>query len=304
MNLELEASDKIMSVKEAIKLIPNDVQVALGGWVINRCVISLVHEMIRQKKRNLTITQGVGAMDADLLVGSGCVKRYIYAGGSLEPSIGPLSRINEANVNKEIDVEEYSGLGICLRYLAGALGIPYIPTKSMLGSDILTMLSQSPNIKEGNCPFTEEKLLLLRALNPDFALVHAQRVDTEGNAQISGALWDTREMVRAAKQVIVSTEEIVNPDFTRRNPENTVIPGYRVAAIVHVPYGAHPTAVYRYYDYDHNHLVMYAKAARQKDTFQEYINEYVFGVEDHWEYLTKIGIKNLEKIRANPLLGY
>ena len=183
-----KVSDKLKSITEAIELIPNGAEVALGGWVINRCVIALTHEMIRQEKRNLIVTQGVGAMDADLLVGAGCVKRYIYAGGSLEPSIGPLSRINEANINKEIEIEEYSGLAICFRYLAGALGLPYIPIKSLLGSDILSMLSKSSNIKEEDCPFTGEKILLLRSLKPDFALVHAQRVDTQGNVQIEDDL--------------------------------------------------------------------------------------------------------------------
>ncbi|WP_455278504.1 CoA transferase subunit A [[Eubacterium] cellulosolvens] len=300
----LETSDKIMSITEAIKLIPDGAQVALGGWVINRCVIALVHEMIRQKKRNLIVTQGVGAMDADLLVGAGCVKRYIYAGGSLEPSIGPLSRINEAYVNKEVEIEEYSGLAICFKYLAGALGIPYIPIKSVLGSDILTMLSKSADIRKENCPFTGENLLLLRALNPDFALIHAQRVDTEGNAQISGALWDTREMARAARKVIISAEEIVNPECTRQDPERTTIPGYRVAAIVHSPYGAFPTALYKCYDYDHAHMIMYSEAARRKDSFEDYLNEYILGVKNHWGYLEKIGIEKLEKIRADPLLGY
>jgi hypothetical protein len=146
--------------------------------------------------------------------------------------------------------------------------------------------------------------MLLRALNPDFALVHAQRVDTEGNAYISGALWDTKEMARAAKKVIISAEEIVDPELTRRNPENTIIPGYRVAAIVLAPYGAHPSALHKYYDYDHDHLVLYANAARKKDTFDAYLNEYVLGVKDQWEYLQKIGIKKLTEIRADPLLGY
>jgi acyl CoA:acetate/3-ketoacid CoA transferase alpha subunit len=293
-----------MTIPEAIKLIPDGAQVALGGWVINRCVIALTHEMIRQRKRNLIVTQGVGAMDADLLVGAGCVKRYIYAGGSLEPSIGPLSRINQANVNKEIEIEEYSGLAICFKYLAGALGIPYIPIKSLLGSDIETMLLNDGNIRKQTCPFTGERLMLLRALNPDFALVHAQRVDTEGNACISGALWDTKEMARAAKKVIVSAEEIVDSELTRQNPESTIIPSYRVAAIVHAPFGAHPSALYRCYDYDHDHLVMYANAARKKETFDDYMKEYILGVKNQWEYLEKIGIKKLSEIRADPLLGY
>jgi len=293
-----------MTIPEAIKLIPDGAQIALGGWVINRCVIALTHEMIRQKKRKLIITQGVGAMDADLLVGAGCVKRYIYAGGSLEPSIGPLSRINEAIINKEIQIEEYSGLAICFKYLAGSLGIPYIPIKSLLGSDIETSLLNDENIRKQTCPFTGEQLILLRALNPDFALVHAQRVDTEGNAYISGALWDTKEMARAAKKVIVSAEEIVDTELTRQNPESTVIPGYKVAAIVHAPFGAHPSALYRYYDFDHDHLVMYANAARRKETFDAYLKEYVLGVKDQWEYLEKIGVKKLSEIRADPLLGY
>ncbi|MFX0196291.1 MAG: CoA transferase subunit A, partial [Candidatus Hodarchaeota archaeon] len=185
--MEPEVANKIKSVSEAVKLIPNGAQVALGGWVINRCVTALAHEMIRQRKRDLTITQQIGAMDGDLLVGAGCAKRYIYGGGSLEPVFGPLSRIHEAIINREIEVEEYSGTSMCFKYLAGALGIPYIPMKALLGSDILTLLSAgSADIKVDECPFTKEKLVLLRALNPDIALVHAQRVDTEGNVCIYG----------------------------------------------------------------------------------------------------------------------
>lgn len=303
--MELEISDKIKTLSEAVKLIPDGAKVALGGWVITRCLMAFVHEMIREKKRNLTISESMGGMDADLLVGAGCVNKLIYPGGSLEPAYGFLYRINDAIVNREIEVEEYSGTAMCFKYLAGALGLPYMPIQSLLGSDILeSLISKSADVKVSECPFTSEKLVLLRALNPEFALIHVQRVDTEGNAWIYGPLWDTKEMAMASKKIIITAEEIVDPSLTRIDPARTVIPGYRVDVIVHVPYGGHPTAVYKYYDYDAEHVSLYAKAASQKENFEKYLEEYVLSVDSHEQYLQKIGIKKLSELRADPMLGY
>jgi len=303
--LESAISDKIRSLSEAVKLIPDGAQVALGGWVLTRCPMGFDHEMIRQKKRNLIISASMGGMDTDLLVGAGCVNKLIYPGGSIEPSFGFLSRINDAIVNGEIETEEYSGTSICFKYLAGALGLPYMPIKSLLGSDILaTLKSKSADVKEVKCPFTGEKLVLLRALNPDYGVIHVQRVDTEGNAWIYGPLWDTKEMAMASKKIIITAEEIVNSSLTRMDPTRTIIPGHRVDVIVHMPYGAHPTSVYKYYDYDAEHIALYAKAARQKETFEKYLEEYVLNVGSHEQYLQKIGIEKLGKLRADPILGY
>jgi len=247
----------------------------------------------------------MGGMDADLLVGANCVTKLIYPGGSLEPVFGYLYRINDAIVNGEIEAEEYTGTAMCFKYLAGALGLPYMPIKSLLGSDTLTSLtSKSADVRVTECPFTGEKLVLLRALNPDYAVIHVQRVDTEGNAWIYGPLWDTKEMAMASKKIIITAEEIVDPSLTRMDPARTIIPGYRVDAIVRVPYGAHPTSVYKYYDYDAEHIALYAKAARQKETFEEYLEEYVLTVESHEQYMGKIGIKKLSELRADPMLGY
>jgi len=303
--LESEISDKIRPLSEAVKLIPDGAQVALGGWVITRCVMAFVHEMIRQKKRGLTVLESMGGMDADLLVGAGCVTKLIYPGGSLEPAIGFLNRVNDAIVNREIEVEEYTGTAMCFKYLAGALGLPYMPIKSLLGSDILeSLMSKSAEVKLAECPFTGEKLVLLRALNPDYGVIHVQRVDTDGNAWIYGPLWDTKEMAMASKRLIITAEEIVDPSLTKVDPMRTIIPGYRVDVIVHVPYGAHPTAVYKYYDYDAEHLALYAKASGQKETFNKYLEEYVLNCENHEKYLYKIGVKKLSELRADPMLGY
>lgn len=303
--MELQVNSKIKSLPEAVRLIPDGAKVALGGWIVTRCLIAYVHEMIRQKKRALIVSESNGGMDADLLVGAGCVSKLIYAGGSLEPAFGFLNRVNDAIVNDRIETEEYSGTAMCFKYLAGALGIPYIPIKSLLGSDTLaSLMSKSAEVKVSECPFTNEKLVLLRALNPDYAVIHAQRVDTEGNAWIYGPLWDTKELAMAAKKVIVVAEEIGDTNLTRTDPMRTIIPGYRVGVIVHVPYGAHPTSVYKYYDYDAEHLAMYAKATREKETFDKYLEEYVLSVDNHEQYLQKIGVKKLNELRADPMLGY
>ena len=294
-----------MPLSEAVRLIPDGAQVALGGWVITRCLMAFAHEMIRQKKRNLAISESMGGMDTDLLVGAGCVSKLVYPGGSLEPAFGFLCRVNDAIMNGEIYAEEYTGTSMCFKYLAGALGLPYMPIKSLLGSDILTSLtSKSADVKEVECPFTGEKLVLLRALNPEYGVIHVQHVDTEGNAWIYGPLWDTKELAMASKKIIITAEEIVDPNLTRMDPARTIIPGYRVDAIVEVPNGAHPTCVYKYYDYDAEHLALYAKAARQKETFEKYLEEYVLSVDSHEQYLRKIGIEKISKLRANPVLGY
>lgn len=302
--METEVFDKIRSVKEAVKLIPDGSSVAVSGFGVTRCPISLVHEMIRAEKRNLTILETIGSLDADLLVGAGCVKKIVYGGGSLEPPIGPLNRVNEAIVQKEVEAEEYSGTSMCFKFLAGALGIPYIPIKSLLGSDLLPPLIRKGVVKVEKCPFTGETFVLLQAVNPDFALIHAQRADAEGNVIIYGARWDNKELAFASKTVIVTVEEIVDSSLIRSEASNVVIPSYRVHTIIHVPFGAHPTGVYKYYDYDREHLEYYVKLSREKETFKKYLDEYVFSVENHMEYLKKIGVEKLLKLRADPLLGY
>ena len=303
--MDLEIEDKVISLKDAVKMIPSGATVAIGGWVITRCVMAFVRELIRQRKRGLIVSESMGGLDIDLMVGAGCVSKLIYPGGSLEPAYGFLNRVNEAILTQEIQVEEYSGTGMCFKYLAGALGLPYMPIKSLLGSDILKSLkSKCADVEEIKCPFTGEKLVALRALNPDYAIIHVQRVDTDGNAWISGPLWDTKEMAMASSKIILTAEEVVHPDLTKTDPMRTIIPGYRVDSIVKVPYGAHPTAVYKYYDYDREHLAVYANAARQKETFEKYLQEYVFAFDSHEEYLQKIGAGKLVELRANPLLGY
>src|SRR5579862_8749050 len=183
---------KVMSLAEAAALVKDGNHLALSGFAVARNAVAFSHELIRQGRRNLTISQAIVGLDADILVGAGCVSRLIYGGGSLD-RFGLVEQINRAYEQKRISTESYSSLAVCFRYLAGALGVPFMPIKSLLGSEIVERLRDSGNVREIDDPFTGEKVLLLRALQPDYAVLQAQMADEQGNARVQGPLWDSKE---------------------------------------------------------------------------------------------------------------
>ncbi|HEY3115354.1 MAG TPA: CoA-transferase [Chloroflexota bacterium] len=298
---------KLTSLAEAAAIVRDEDNLAVGGFACARNAVAFSRELIRQGRRDLTLSGVVLGMEADLLVGAGAVKRLIYGGGSLD-RYGPIQCINRAYEQGKIVAEYYSSLAVNFRYLAGALGIPYMPIKSMLGSDLLTRLEQDTAadvVKEGECPFTSEHLVLVRALVPDVTVLQVQMADELGNAQILGPRWDNDEAAKAARQVIVITEELVSTDIIRRQPELTVLPGFRVDAVVHLPFGAHPTSLYRCYDHDADHLKLYVGKARTEAGLEEYLDEYVREPRDHFEYLDRVGgLAHLSTLKADPVLGY
>ena len=300
-------ADKVKTVSEVVRTIPSGAHIALGGFAIARNVIVVVHELIRQQKRDLTISQGVVGLDTDLLVGAGLVSRLIMGGGSLD-RFGPVHCVNRARETKSLLCEDYTSLSMCFRYLAGALGLSFIPIKSLLASEVLERLEAGPgseNVKRSKCPFTGEEYVLLRALTPDVSLVHVQVADREGNCQIDGPRWENEEQAKAGRRLIVIAEEIVSTEYIQRSPERTIIPGHRVEAVIHQPFGAAPTAVFGRYDYDADHLRLYVDHAKEPKRFQEYLKTFVFGCRDHAEYLEKLGgSKRMEQLRADPVLGY
>lgn len=297
---------KLATLAEAVASIPAGAHVALSGFAITRCNMAFAREVIRQGIRGLTVSQCVGGMDADLLVGAGAVERIIYGGGSLD-RFGRLNNVNRGIESGTLIAEEYSSLSVAFRYLAGALGLPFIPIRSLRGSDILARLRQiaPENVSTVRDPFTGEEWLALRPLVPDVAVVQVQVADEEGNAWIFGPRWDNEEQVKASQRVIVITEQLVPTEIIRRDPERTIIPGFKVSHVVHLPFSAHPTSVYRVYDYDAEHIREYAAATRTAEGFQAYLEKYVLGVRDHWEYLERIGgMKHLTTLLADPILGY
>jgi glutaconate CoA-transferase subunit A len=300
-------AQKITGAADVVRTIPDGSHIALGGFAIARNVIAVVHELIRQKKRNLTVSQGVAGLDTDLLVGAGSVGRLIIGGGSLD-RFGPVHCINRARETGSLAFEDWTSLSICFRYLAGALGLSFIPIKSLLASEILERLERGGaklELSPMQCPFTGEAYLAMTALTPDVSFVHVQSADAEGNCRIDGPRWENEEQAKAARRLIVIAEEIVPTEATQKEPGRTIIPAHRVEAVIHQPFGAHPTAVFGRYDYDAAHLKLYVDHSKRPERIGEYIQNYILSTRNHDAYLEKVGgLRHLEGLKADPVLGY
>jgi glutaconate CoA-transferase subunit A len=297
---------KVTTLADAVATIPSGTHVALSGFATARCTMAFAHEVIRQGIKNLTVSQSVAAMDVDILAGAGAMERIIYGGGS-RGRTGPHYCLNRRIENGTIIAEELSSLSISFRYLAGSLGLPFIPIRSLSGSDTLKRLKEvAPSVASTVVdPFTDDEWLVLKPLIPDVAVVQVQAADDEGNAWILGPNWDNQEQVRSSKRAIAITERLVPTEVIRQDPGRTNIPGFRVSHVVHLPFSAHPSSVYQVYDFDADHIDLYAKASKTPEGLQEYLDKYVYGVKDHWEYLELLGgMEYLNNLIADPLLGY
>lgn len=297
---------KLTTLANAVASIPTGSHVALSGFATARCVMAFAHEVIRQDLKNLTVSQCVAGMDADILAGAGAISRIIYGGGS-RGRTGQHHCLNRAIEQGTLIAEEYSSLSMAFRYLAGSLGLPFIPIRSLRGSGILEHVQEiTPDTTSTiNDPFTGDEWLVLSPLIPDVAVIQVQYADDEGNAWIFGPRWENEEQAKASKRTIVITEQLVPTEMIRSDPGRTLIPGFRVSHVVHLPYSAHPSSVYQVYDFDAEHIQAYANASKTPAGFQEYLEKYVFGVKDHWDYLEQVGgMQHLNELIADPILGY
>jgi len=311
--------DKIRTLSQAVaEFIPDGAHIALGGFTMQRHPMALVRELVRQRRRGLVVYGHSPGIDLDLLIGAGAVRRIEIAYVGDEMFVSPGRNFRRALEEGTIEFEDYSNFGATLRLVAGAMGLPFIPTRTMLGSDMVerwafSAAERSADAKAAkqklawmDCPFTGERVVLLPAANPDVAVIHAQMVGEQGTVRLLGQTFADEFMAAAARRVIVTAEQVVAEDFIRRNPEQNCIPFFRVDAIVPVPFGAHPTACHGAYDYDPQHYALYAEAARQGgEAFAAYLDEWVFGPEDPWSYLERIGgTQKLCELKADPALGY
>lgn len=297
---------KVTTLAQAVASVAAGSHVALSGFATARCAMAFAHEAIRQGLEDLTVSQCVGAMDADILAGAGAVSRIIYGGGSRGRS-GPHYCLNRAIEQGMLIAEEYSSLSMAFRYLAGSLGLPLIPVRSLRGSDTLKHVQEIAPDSTGTItdPFTGEEWLVLKPLTPDVAVIQVQVADEEGNARILGPRWDNEEQVKASKRTIVVTERLLSTETIRREPDRTLVPGFLVSHVVHLPFSAHPSSVYQVYDFDSEHIDLYARASKTPSGFQAYLEQYVYGVKDHWAYLEQVGgMQHLNSLKADPLLGY
>lgn|SRR5699024_1187334 len=296
---------KIDSLSNAVSIINNKSHISFSGFAHSIAPMAFVREMIRQRRQDLEISAVGEAWAVDMLSGAGLLSKVRLSNFMFE-GWGRCHNFSREVEEGNIEVEDYSHYGMINKFLAGSMGIPFLPTKVMNGTDIVNVetIDKSNKFKEYTCPFSKEKVILLPKIQPDFAIIHSSRADKNGNIQLFGISSSTEEIAKAAKYVIVTTEEIVEEEVIRKNPSNTILPGFLIDKVVHVPYGAHPSGMYQYYDYDVEHIDIYIKASKTKKDFNKYLQNYVFNCENHLQYLKQMGISHLLNLRADPYYGY
>jgi glutaconate CoA-transferase subunit A len=294
--------DKLKDMKEAAGTIADGSSICCPSFGYEKVAFAFIRELIRQRKRDLYLYGSGMNVDADMLIGAGCFRKAEIGHIGFE-NIGLAPCFRRAVENRTMEIEDYSNFIMTMRFWAGMMGLPFVALRSGLGSGVPKTVNKD-RATEINCPFTGQKFMAYRAVNPDFTIIHVQRVDTDGNAHVDGPVYDNVQKAKSARNLIVTCEEIVTTDFVRRSPEKTIIPSFLVNTIVEVPFGAHPYACYKYYDYDWEHIENYAEEAKTADGFQNYLERYVYNVGDNWEYLKEVGYEKLLKLRANTSLGY
>ncbi len=315
----MTSQDKLMTAREAIQTFvsPEDC-LSLGGFTINRNPIALTHEIIRQQIDRLHVVQHSGSQALDLLIGTGLVEIVEIAYGANGRFAPTCVRFRKAAEEMRIKIEDYSNYQISLRFLAGAMGVPYLPTTSGLGTDIVEMQGIDSDLRKqrealpenkliiSQNPFNEneEPLVLVPAVNPDVTLIHVQKAAADGTARIDGLTFTDIEQARASTHVVLSCEELVDSQELRTEPWKNCLPHVLVDAVVHQPHGAHPTACFGYYDYDMEHLTEYRNICQDDMQFEKYIDSMVRGVSSFDKYLSMIGQDALTAITAESGLGY
>ncbi len=315
------SSNKVTDLAGAIdRYVSDGAHLSIGGFTINRNPMAAVYEIIRQRKRDLHVYAHSNGQGVDDLVGGGCVARLeiAYAGsGRFAPT---CIRFRKAVEEKTILIEDYSNYQMTLRFQAGAMGVPFLPTRSSLGTDIVdqwgfpeALRAADPYIPSRKLTVMENpfdgwtgatKVVLVPAITPDITILHVQEADAAGTARIKGLSFADVEQAKAAKNVILTCEKLVETEALRAEPENNQIPGLIVDAVVPVAYGAYPTACYRFYDYDPVYLNAYREYALDDRNHQQYLEDWIFGLADHEALLAKVGAAQLATIKADPRTGY
>jgi acyl CoA:acetate/3-ketoacid CoA transferase alpha subunit len=297
---------KLMSAKEAVeRFVFSGAIIGMGGQNISRCAVALAHEIIKQGKKALTLTGCNLSINMDIMVGAGLVKKCECGLGGLG-RFGATFQFKRAIEEKRMEIEDYDHLTMVSRFLAGEMGIPFIPVGGLLGSDILNYSAASTRKKYEiiNNPWNRgEKVVLVPAMEPDVTIIHVQKADEIGNILIQGIENHEPELIRASKATIVSCEEIVPTKFFRDNSNYTTIPYHYIDAVVEQPFGAYPTATYGYYSFDADHINFYQQFAQAGGKeYKKYMKEYIYGSEIFDDFLEKCGgIKKLEPLKREML---
>ncbi|HEU5170206.1 MAG TPA: CoA-transferase [Gemmatimonadales bacterium] len=289
-------TSKVVTMRDAIARHVHDGDTVVIEGFTHLICFAAGHEIIRQRRRDLTLCRLTPDLVYDQMIEAGCARKLVFswAGNPGAGSLHAFRRAVEGRGDRPLEIEEYSHFGMVARFCAGAARLPFWPLRDYMGTDLPRA---NPLIREVACPFTGERLAAVPALNPDVTIVHAQRADAHGNAQIWGLLGVQKEAAFASRRVIVVVEELVDESVVRADPNRTVIPGMIVDAVVVEPWGAHPSYAQGYYDRDNAFYVAWEDTSRDPARLRAYLDEYVHGVADRREYVAKSG--GLDHLRAD-----
>ncbi len=285
--------EKVMSLEEAAKLVGDGDHVALGGCTMSRTPTAMIWALVRAGRKNLTVSRSIISGEGDVLYASG-VSRHIITSWFSQGIVWGISKVmRHYTETKRARFDEWSHMSMGLRYRAGAMGVPFMATRSMMGSDVARL--RDGEVKAMTCPFTGEELLLVPALNPDVALIHVQRADSYGNAQLDGLQFMDIDIAMAAKRVILTTERIIANDQVRRAPDQTRIPFFTVDAVVEVPFGCAPHECYGLYEPFFPHLDMFAAMTKEDPErgAKAYLDRFYHGPKNWADYLATLGMEAL-----------
>jgi glutaconate CoA-transferase subunit A len=288
-----------MSMDQAIAQFVRDGDVVVIEGFTHLICFAAAHEIIRQRRRHLTLCRLTPDLVYDQLIAAGCADKLVFswAGNPGVGSLHALRRAVEKSIPGPLELEEYSHFGMVARLSAGAARLPFWPLDDYRGSDLPAV---NPLIRSVTCPYTGVQLATVPALNPDVTIVHAQRADDEGNAQIWGLYGVQKEAAFAADKVIVVVEEIVPASVVRADPNRTIIPGFLVDAVVCEPWGAHPSYAQGYYDRDNAFYVAWEEISRDEARLAQWMDDYIYGVRGRSAYMEKLGRDLQTKLTAKP----
>jgi glutaconate CoA-transferase subunit A len=296
--------DKLCSMHEAVaRFVPDGASVCMGTALEALIPFAAGHEIMRQRRRGLTLVGPISDMLFDQLVAAGCVRRIQAAWvGNVSAGLGHnYRRAVERGIPHRIEVEDHSNLTIAAALQAGALGAPYVPTRSLLGTGLL---QSNPTFKEARDPFSGDPIVLIPALMPDVAILHVQRADADGHAHCWGTLGVTREAALAAKRVILVAEEILPRERLLSDPGLILVPTLKVAAVVHEPFGAYPSPVQGCYRRAHEFYHRYHEESRTEDGMRAWLDRWVYGVKDWPGFLDLLGHEARAAVRiTSPRLS-
>jgi acyl CoA:acetate/3-ketoacid CoA transferase alpha subunit len=294
--------NKVVSLEELTEAVQPGMSISLGGFAHSLTPMAFVRELIRRRVDDLELVGIAEAWAADMLCGAGALRRMVFSNFMFE-GFGLCRNFSRAIETGAIEFEDYSHFALASRFAATAHGLPFAGVRSLIASDLLEGDGEK-RIEHHTYdpPFGGGPVVLLPPVAPDVVVVHGHRGDCDGNVQVEGATAVIEEQAGAGKTVLATVEEIVETSVLRGAPHHTVVPGMLVSQIAAVPYGAHPTGMYRLYDADYKYIREYVAASRDPGRFAEHLAEVT--ATNHRAYLRRLGVRRLLDLRVDPESGY